>query len=141
MGKDTRACTVQDNEGGEDLFVGVEAPRISTDFPVMDLRTATKDKLTKGIDHWKLLDPPPTTGLHYDIDPVLGSPLDDTTLLPEENRQHFLPVPREPQIPRRKAVKNGKETINGQHHSPTIHALPGQTKYVEVCAEKWKTQP
>ena len=88
---------------------------------------ATMETLTKGLDHWKLFDPPPIRGLQLqsNIYPTPGTTPNDITSLPEENRQHFLPVPRKPQIPSRKA-RNGQEGTNDQHN-PLLYLRPLET--------------
>ena len=37
------ACQALNTEGNRELLVGVEVPRISADFPMIDLRKATRD--------------------------------------------------------------------------------------------------
>ena len=41
MGGDTWACQALNTEGNRELLVGVEVPRISANFPKIDLRKAT----------------------------------------------------------------------------------------------------
>ena len=72
MGGDTLAYQALNTKGNRELLVGVEVPRISAVFPMIDLRKATRD-LKNSTDSQKVtnLTVPLQVGGHVDV--LLGS--------------------------------------------------------------------
>ena len=78
MGGDTWACQTLNTKGNRELLVGIEVPRISTDFPMIDIRKATRD-LKNSTDNQKITDltVPLKVGGHVNV------------LLGTQNSTHF----------------------------------------------------
>ena len=68
MGGDTWACQPLTTRGSREILIGIEVPRITTDFPMIDLQEATRE-LKSSTDDRKIqaLTVPEQVGGHVDV--------------------------------------------------------------------------